>query len=81
MMTCVPEEEFEKFAHLGIVLNDQDHASAANSFDDAVVHALPMMLKLWVRSRSAEALPRLRRPNLAYPVDARSHKIWCQQTT
>ena len=36
-MAFVLEEELEEFAHFGIVLDDQDRASAANVFNDPVI--------------------------------------------
>src|ERR1700730_5975571 len=49
-MALVLEEEFEKFAHLRIVLDDQDHATAVNTFNYPVIYAVPMTVKLWHRS-------------------------------
>ena len=55
-MAFVLEKELEKFAHLGIVLDDQDRAGAANSLRRCRRPSpLPMVLKLRRGSRSAAA--------------------------
>ena len=49
-MALVLEDELEEFAHFGIVLDDQDRASAANTFNYPVIYAAPMVFKLRCRS-------------------------------
>ena len=53
-MALVLEDEREEFAHVGIVLDDQDRASAANAFNYLVIFAPPMVLKLRCRSARCE---------------------------
>ena len=54
-MALVLEEELEQLAHLGIVLDDQDRAGAANTFDYPVIHARADGVQAAVPFRSAGA--------------------------
>ena len=54
-MALVLEEELEEFAHLRIVLDDQDRASAASAFSYPVIHARADGVQAAVPLRSAGA--------------------------
>src|SRR3546814_41097 len=41
-MALVLENHREEVAHIGLILDDQDHAGAASSFSISVIHALKM---------------------------------------
>src|ERR1700756_828207 len=48
------EKKRQEFAHVRIVLDDQNHAGVANTCSSPVIHAVSTVIELWQRSARRE---------------------------